>query len=183
MFSWAKAAFSALWSGARKRETREELAREPLPPRPYPGPWRVVTDPSDIEGSRAALGERNRKIDEWDAQEASRFAKECKAKRAAREAAGWKFGDAGDFLGLSDAERRTVEARVEKARATKPVEQPARVHRWAVVGQPNQMIHNEPRLLGQTADARTKSEARAAIKRRFCLRRLPAGVALERVGG
>ncbi len=34
-----------------------------------------------------------------------------KAKREALESAGWAFGDYGDFLGLTDAERRLVEFR------------------------------------------------------------------------
>jgi DNA-binding XRE family transcriptional regulator len=37
-------------------------------------------------------------------------------KKAQREAAGFRFGDAGDFLGLSDAERAVVEIRVSLAR-------------------------------------------------------------------
>ncbi len=40
-----------------------------------------------------------------------------KVKRRALEAAGWRFGDAGDFLGLSDAERQLVELRLAVARA------------------------------------------------------------------
>jgi ribosome-binding protein aMBF1 (putative translation factor) len=32
-------------------------------------------------------------------------------KRKALEAAGWRFGDYGDFLGLTDAERQEVELR------------------------------------------------------------------------
>jgi transcriptional regulator with XRE-family HTH domain len=38
-------------------------------------------------------------------------------KRKALEAAGWKFGDAADFLGMNDAERQILEARVELALA------------------------------------------------------------------
>ena len=37
-------------------------------------------------------------------------------KKARLEAAGFKFGDAGDFLELSDAERAVVEMRVSLAR-------------------------------------------------------------------
>jgi DNA-binding XRE family transcriptional regulator len=40
-----------------------------------------------------------------------------KAEREALEAAGWKFGDYGDFLGLSDAERQIVELRIRLSRA------------------------------------------------------------------
>lgn len=40
-------------------------------------------------------------------------------KRKALEAAGWKFGDAADFLGMSDAERQLLDARVELALAVR----------------------------------------------------------------
>jgi ribosome-binding protein aMBF1 (putative translation factor) len=39
------------------------------------------------------------------------------AKRKALEAAGWRFGDAADFLRMSDEERQLVDARVEIALA------------------------------------------------------------------
>src|SRR5947207_4794367 len=39
------------------------------------------------------------------------------AKRKALEAAGWKFGDAGDFLAMSAEERQLLDARVELALA------------------------------------------------------------------
>jgi ribosome-binding protein aMBF1 (putative translation factor) len=39
------------------------------------------------------------------------------AKRKALEAAGWKLGDAADFLGLSSEERQLLDARVELALA------------------------------------------------------------------
>ena len=39
-----------------------------------------------------------------------------RAEREALEAAGWKFGDYGDFLGLSDAERQIVELRLRLSR-------------------------------------------------------------------
>lgn len=39
------------------------------------------------------------------------------AKRKALEAAGWKLGDAADFLGMSDGERQWLDARVELALA------------------------------------------------------------------
>lgn len=37
------------------------------------------------------------------------------AKRKALEAAGWKFGDAADFLEMSDEERQLLDARVSLA--------------------------------------------------------------------
>lgn len=40
-----------------------------------------------------------------------------RVEREALEAAGWKFGDYGDFLGLSDAERQIVELRIRLSRA------------------------------------------------------------------
>jgi ribosome-binding protein aMBF1 (putative translation factor) len=39
-----------------------------------------------------------------------------KAKKARLEAAGFRFGDAGDFLDLSDAERRLVDTRLAVSR-------------------------------------------------------------------
>jgi transcriptional regulator with XRE-family HTH domain len=40
-------------------------------------------------------------------------------KRKRLEQAGWKFGDAGDFLGLTDAERKLVELRLAVSRAVR----------------------------------------------------------------
>lgn len=39
-----------------------------------------------------------------------------RVEREALEAAGWKFGDYGDFLGLGDAERQVVELRIRLSR-------------------------------------------------------------------
>ncbi len=41
------------------------------------------------------------------------------AKRKAIQAAGWKVGDAADFLEMSSEERQLLDARVELARATR----------------------------------------------------------------
>jgi transcriptional regulator with XRE-family HTH domain len=41
------------------------------------------------------------------------------AKRKALEAVGWRFGDAADFLAMSDAERQLLDARVEAALAVR----------------------------------------------------------------
>ncbi|MBC7855368.1 MAG: XRE family transcriptional regulator [Pirellulaceae bacterium] len=41
------------------------------------------------------------------------------AKRKALQAAGWKIGDAADFLGMSDAERQLLDTRVELALAVR----------------------------------------------------------------
>ena len=40
-------------------------------------------------------------------------------KRKILEAAGWRFGDAADFLGMTDAERQLLDARVEAALAVR----------------------------------------------------------------
>ena len=40
-------------------------------------------------------------------------------KRKSLEAAGWKFGDAADFLGMTDEERRLLDARMEMAIAVR----------------------------------------------------------------
>jgi predicted XRE-type DNA-binding protein len=41
------------------------------------------------------------------------------AKRKALEAAGWKAGDAADFLGMDDEERQLLDARVQLALAVR----------------------------------------------------------------
>lgn len=41
------------------------------------------------------------------------------AKRKALEAAGWRFGDASDFLGMTDEERQLLDARIEVALAVR----------------------------------------------------------------
>jgi hypothetical protein len=40
-------------------------------------------------------------------------------KRQALEAAGWRLGDAADFLGMTDEERQLLDARVEAAMAVR----------------------------------------------------------------
>ena len=40
-------------------------------------------------------------------------------KRKALEAAGWRFGDAADFLGLTEEERQLLDARIEAAMAVR----------------------------------------------------------------
>ena len=40
-------------------------------------------------------------------------------KRKALEAAGWRFGDAADFLALTDEERQLLDARIEAALAVR----------------------------------------------------------------
>ncbi len=40
-------------------------------------------------------------------------------KQKALEAAGWRFGDAADFLGMNDEERQLLDARVATAHAVR----------------------------------------------------------------
>ena len=40
-------------------------------------------------------------------------------KQKALEAAGWRFGDAADFLGMTDEERQMLDARIEAALAVR----------------------------------------------------------------
>ncbi len=49
------------------------------------------------------------------------------AKRKMLEAAGWKFGDAADFLGMSAEERQLLDARVKLAAAIREVRQAHRL--------------------------------------------------------
>jgi DNA-binding XRE family transcriptional regulator len=44
-------------------------------------------------------------------------------KRKALEEAGWQFGEAGDFLGLSESERREVDLRVALCRSIRQMRQ------------------------------------------------------------
>jgi ribosome-binding protein aMBF1 (putative translation factor) len=46
-----------------------------------------------------------------------------RGKKKALEAAGFRVGDAGDFLGLSDQERQIVELRVSLSRAVRKARQ------------------------------------------------------------
>lgn len=49
------------------------------------------------------------------------------AKRRALERAGFRFGDAADFLGLSDEERRLVELRLSVSRAVRRLREKRRL--------------------------------------------------------
>lgn len=42
------------------------------------------------------------------------------AKRKGLEAAGWKLGDAAEFLEMSDEERQLLDTRVERPKQLKP---------------------------------------------------------------
>ena len=48
-------------------------------------------------------------------------------KRKVLEAAGWRFGDAADFLELTDEERQLLDARIEAAMSCNGIDPPAPV--------------------------------------------------------
>lgn len=48
-----------------KRPVPPKSGSSVVRPKEYPGPWSVDAGPSDREGFRKALDERNRKIEEW----------------------------------------------------------------------------------------------------------------------
>ncbi len=54
------------------------------------------------------------------------------AKRKALEAAGWKVGDAADFLEMDDAERQVLDARVKLALAVRRQRQACRLSQKAL---------------------------------------------------
>jgi len=55
-------------------------------------------------------------------------------KRKALEAAGWRFGDAADFLGMTDEERQLLEARVEMALAVRRQREALRLSQKQLAG-------------------------------------------------
>jgi hypothetical protein len=65
------------------------------------------------------------------------------AKRRALVAAGWRFGDAADFLGLSDEERQLLDARVEIALAVRRQRTSAKLSQYALAGR---MRTSQPRV-------------------------------------
>ena len=72
------------------------------------------------------------------------------SKRKAIEAAGWKVGDAADFLGMDDEERQLLDARVALARA---------------VRQQRELVHLSQKELGErmkTSQPRVAKIERAA---------------------
>ena len=71
--------------------------------RPEPG-WRL-DDLDDQPGKKKDEGTDERIMDP--------------AKRKALQAAGWKFGDAADFLGMDEEDRQLLDARVELALAVR----------------------------------------------------------------
>jgi transcriptional regulator with XRE-family HTH domain len=59
------------------------------------------------------------------------------------EAAGWRFGDAADFLGLSDEERQLLDARVEIALAVRRQRATAKLSQHELAGR---MKTSQPRV-------------------------------------
>jgi transcriptional regulator with XRE-family HTH domain len=55
-------------------------------------------------------------------------------KRKALEAAGWRFGDAADFLGMTDEERQLFDARVEAALAVRRQRQARKLSQKQLAG-------------------------------------------------
>src|ERR1700758_4913759 len=55
-------------------------------------------------------------------------------KRKALEAAGWRFGDAADFLGMTDEERQLLDARVEAALAVRRQRQARKLSQKQLAG-------------------------------------------------
>lgn len=65
------------------------------------------------------------------------------AKRRALEAAGWRFGDAADFLELTALERQLLDARVEAALAVRRQRAIAKVSQRQLAGR---MHTSQPRV-------------------------------------
>jgi transcriptional regulator with XRE-family HTH domain len=64
-------------------------------------------------------------------------------KRKALEAAGWRFGDAADFLGMTDEERQLLDARVEAALAVRRQRQARKLSQKQLAGR---MKTSQPRV-------------------------------------
>ena len=64
-------------------------------------------------------------------------------KRKALEAAGWRFGDAADFLGMTDEERQMLDARVEAALAVRRQREAAKLSQKQLAGR---MKTSQPRV-------------------------------------
>ena len=64
-------------------------------------------------------------------------------KRKALEAAGWRFGDAADFLGMTDEERQLLDARVEAALAVRRQRQALRLSQKQLA---NRIKTSQPRV-------------------------------------
>src|SRR5207249_2491339 len=65
------------------------------------------------------------------------------AKRKALEAAGWRFGDAADFLEMTDEERQLLDARVEAALAVRRQRQAQKLSQKQLAGR---MKTSQPRV-------------------------------------
>ena len=65
------------------------------------------------------------------------------AKRKALESAGWTFGDAADFLGMTDAERQMLELRVQAALAVRRQRQAMKLSQQEL---PRRIHTSQPRI-------------------------------------
>ena len=64
-------------------------------------------------------------------------------KREAQQAAGWRFGDAADFVGMTDEERQLLDARVEAALAVRRQRQARKLSQKQLAGR---MKTSQPRV-------------------------------------
>jgi transcriptional regulator with XRE-family HTH domain len=64
-------------------------------------------------------------------------------KRKVLEAAGWRFGDAADFLGMTDEERQLLDLRVEAALA---VRRQREARKWSQKQLANRIKTSQPRV-------------------------------------
>ncbi len=64
-------------------------------------------------------------------------------KQKALEKAGWKFGDAADFLGMTDDERQLLDARVDMARAIRALREKMNVSQKELAGR---LKTSQPRI-------------------------------------
>lgn len=93
-------------------------------------------------------------------------------KRKALEAAGWRFGDAADFLAMTDQERQLLEARTAAAQAVRSRREAAQLSQKELAGRINT---SQPRMakieqaasdvsLDQIFKAFTAAGGRIAVK-------------------
>lgn len=108
-------------------------------------------------------------------------------KKKALEAAGWKFGDAADFLGMDEKERQILGARVELALAVRRLREKAGLTQTQLAGR---MKTSQPRIVKIEQAASDVSldqmiQAIVAVGGRFRVkqRTRPAKAKIRRPGG
>jgi transcriptional regulator with XRE-family HTH domain len=108
-------------------------------------------------------------------------------KKKALEAAGWKFGDAADFLGMDEKERQILDARVQLALAVRRLREKAGLTQTQLAGR---MKTSQPRIVKIEHAAADVSldqmiQAIVAVGGRFRVKQLtqPAKVKIRRRGG